>query len=49
MAAAIALGFRYPATWAFVLLAKVTPGIGLLWFLVRREWRNLAIALGQPR
>jgi hypothetical protein len=46
MAAAIALGFRYPATWAFVLLAKVTPGIGLVWFLVRREWRNLAIALG---
>jgi hypothetical protein len=46
MAAAIALGFRYPATWAFVLLAKVTPGIGLLWFLVRREWRSLAIALG---
>src|SRR5215218_7627685 len=46
MAAAIALGFRYPATWAFVLLAKVTPGIGLLWFAVRREWRNLAIALG---
>jgi hypothetical protein len=46
MAAAIALGFRYPATWAFVLLTKVTPGVGLLWFLVRREWRNLAIALG---
>jgi Glycosyltransferase family 87 len=46
IAAAIALGFRYPATWAFVLLAKVTPGVGLLWFLVRREWRSLAIALG---
>jgi hypothetical protein len=46
MAAAIAIGFRYPAAWAFVLLAKVTPGIGLLWFAVRREWRNLAIALG---
>lgn len=46
IAAAIALGFRYPATWAFVLLTKVTPGVGLLWFLVRREWRNLAIALG---
>jgi hypothetical protein len=46
LAAAIALGFRYPATWAFVVLTKVTPGIGLLWFLVRREWRNLAIALG---
>jgi hypothetical protein len=46
IAAAIALGFRYPATWAFVLLAKVTPGVGLLWFAVRREWRSLAIALG---
>jgi hypothetical protein len=46
IAAAIALGFRYPAAWAFVLLSKVTPGIGLLWFAVRREWRNLAIALG---
>jgi hypothetical protein len=46
IAAAIALGFRYPATWAFVLLSKVTPGIGLLWFIVRQEWRNLAIALG---
>jgi hypothetical protein len=46
IAAAIVLGFRYPAAWAFVLLTKVTPGVGLLWFLVRREWRNLAIALG---
>jgi hypothetical protein len=43
---AIALGFRYPATWAFVLRAKDTPGVGLLWFLVRREWRSLGIALG---
>ena len=46
IAAAIVLGFRYPWTWAFVLLTKVTPGIGLLWFAVRREWRSLAIALG---
>lgn len=46
IAVAIALGFRYPATWAFVILTKVSPGIGLLWFVVRREWRNLAIALG---
>jgi hypothetical protein len=45
IAAAIALGFRYPWTWGFVLLTKVTPGIGLLWFAVRREWRALAIAL----
>src|SRR6476469_4387458 len=46
IAAAIALGFRYPAAWAFVLVSKVTPGVGLLWFAVRREWRHLAIALG---
>ena len=39
-------GFRYPWTWGFVLLTKVTPGVGLLWFAVRREWRALAIALG---
>jgi hypothetical protein len=46
IAVAIVLGFRYPGAWAFVLLSKVTPGIGLLWFAVRREWRSLAVALG---
>jgi hypothetical protein len=46
LAAAIVLGFRYAGTWAWVLLTKVTPGIGVLWFGVRREWRSLAIALG---
>jgi hypothetical protein len=46
IAAAIWLGFRYPAAWAFVLLTKVTPGVGLIWFAVRREWRSLSIALG---
>lgn len=43
---AVLIGFRYPWAWAFVVLTKVTPGIGLLWFAVRREWRNLAIAMG---
>lgn len=46
LAAAIVIGFRWPAAWAIVLLTKITPGIGLLWFVVRREWRQLAIALG---
>jgi hypothetical protein len=46
LAAAIVIGFRWPAAWALVLLTKITPGIGLLWFAVRREWRSLAIALG---
>jgi Glycosyltransferase family 87 len=44
--AAVVLGFRYPWTWSFVILTKLTPGIGLLWFAVRREWRSVAIALG---
>jgi hypothetical protein len=45
LAMAIVVGFRWPATWALVLLTKITPGIGLLWFAVRREWRSLAVAL----
>lgn len=42
---AVLLGFRYPWAWAFVILTKITPGIGLLWFAARREWRSLGIAL----
>jgi Flp pilus assembly protein protease CpaA len=43
MALALVLGFRYPVTWTFMLLTKVTPGIGLLWFAVRREWQSLIV------
>ena len=46
LAVAMVVGFRWPAAWALVLLTKVTPGIGLLWFVVRGEWRSLGIALG---
>lgn len=46
IAAAVVVGFSYPASWALVLLTKVTPGVGLLWFAVRREWQKLAVALG---
>jgi Glycosyltransferase family 87 len=45
VAVAIVIGFRWPWTWSLVLLTKITPGIGLLWFAVRREWRSLAIAI----
>ena len=45
-AAAIVVGFRWPAAWALMFLTKVTPGVGVVWFLVRREWQSLAIALG---
>jgi hypothetical protein len=42
---AIAAGLVWPAAWAFPLLTKITPGIGLLWFAVRREARPPMIAL----
>ncbi|HET9681714.1 MAG TPA: glycosyltransferase family 87 protein [Candidatus Limnocylindrales bacterium] len=45
-AAVAVVGLRWPAAWALPLLTKVTPGIGIVWFLVRREWRRLAIAVG---
>ena len=43
---AIVLGFRYPAAWAFLLLTKVSPGVGVLWFAFRGEWRRFAVAVG---
>ena len=46
LAAAIVLGLRHPAVWAFPILTKVTPGVGTLWFVARREWRNAVIAVG---
>lgn len=45
LALAIVWGFRWSGTWAFVILTKLTPGIGLLWFVLRRRWRDVGIAL----
>lgn len=42
---AIVAAMRYPAAWAFVVLTKVTPGVGVVWHAVRREWRSLGIAI----
>lgn len=44
LAAAAVAGFRFAGTWALPVLTKVTPGLGLLWFAVRREWRSLGVA-----
>ena len=44
--AAAMAGLRYPVFWVFPVLTKATPGIGLLWFAARGEWRSLVIALG---
>ena len=46
LAATVVAGFRHPWVWSFALLTKVTPGIGVLWFAVRREWRNLGLVVG---
>lgn len=46
IAAAIVIGFRRPAAWAFPILTKVAPGIGVLWFAIRREWRGFAVSVG---
>ncbi len=48
LAAMVVLGLRHSPAWSFGIFTKVTPGIGLLWFAVRREWRPLAIGLGVP-
>lgn len=46
LGAVIVLGFRWPAVWAFALLTKIAPGVGLLWFAGARRWRQLVVALG---
>lgn len=46
LGAVMVIGMRYPAAWSFVLLTKVTPGVGIAWFAVRREWRRLGLAVG---
>ncbi len=46
IAVALVLSFRRPAAWALPLLTKPTLGVGLLWYAVRREWRNVGIAIG---
>jgi hypothetical protein len=51
MAAAIVLAMRpsprwSPAWYAVPILTKLTAGVGLLWFLFRREWRPFAVGFG---
>lgn len=41
LAIVVVLGFRYPGLWAVSALTKITPTLGPIWFLLRREWRPL--------
>ena len=45
MAAVAVVGYRFPAAWALPALTKIAPTVGPLWFLVRREWRSLLVAI----
>lgn len=45
LGAAIVIGFRWPAAWALLLLTKITPGIGILWFAGARQWRALIVGV----
>ena len=42
---AVVMVSLHPASWALGLLTKVTPGVGLLWYVGRREWRQVWSAL----
>jgi len=46
LAAAVVLGFRWPAAWVLPVITKLSPGVGILWFAARREWRPFWIAIG---
>ena len=46
LGAAIVIGLSRPMAWAFPILTKVTPGVGVLWFVARREWGHVAWAIG---
>ena len=46
LGAAVVGSLRRPGLWAIPLLTKPTVGVGLLWYVVRGEWRRLAVALG---
>ena len=46
LAAGVAIALVSPAAWALVILTKPTLAICLLWFVFRRDWRALSIALG---
>lgn len=45
LGAAIVIGMRHPAAWAFPILTKVTPGVGVAWFVGRGQWRKAATSV----
>jgi hypothetical protein len=46
LAFALVLAMRSPAWWTLSVLTKITPGVGLLWFAVRGDWRKFWAGTG---
>jgi hypothetical protein len=46
LAASVLVALRHPAAWAVTAVTKVTPAVGILWHIVRREWRSTSQAIG---
>lgn len=46
IAASLVLALRHAGWWAFPLLTKVTPGVGIAYLIGSRRWRQLLIAVG---
>jgi hypothetical protein len=44
LAVALVVGMRHGSVWAFPLLTKITPAVGLIWFAARGEWRRFGWA-----
>lgn len=45
LAVAVVMSVRHPAAWLAPILTKPTMGVGVLWFVFRREWRKAALAV----
>ena len=46
LAVALVLSITRPWTWTLGVLSKPTLAVGMGWYIGRREWRQLAIAVG---
>ncbi|GAB2765079.1 glycosyltransferase family 87 protein [Sinomonas soli] len=45
LAMSVVLGLRVPGVWAFPILTKVTTGVGLVWYIARRDWKGLLVGI----
>lgn len=46
IAVAIVVAMRRPMFWAVPLLTKLTPAVGALWHVIRRQWSSVVTSIG---